>query len=82
MQVAATPPGEQACNWHPEQDADGEPFGEECRRPATHVILWTWPDSGERRWSFGCADHIDPPGIDPSGAHGWLYEAIPVPRRW
>lgn len=75
-QVQAIPEVERVCGWHDDHTPEGEPCGTECGSRATHVLLWTWPRTGERRWSFGCADHIGPPGIDPSGTHGWVYVAL------
>jgi hypothetical protein len=78
-QALALPRTEWRCSFHDDHDAEGEPAGNQCTSEATHIIVWTWPDTGEQRWSFGCAEHIGPPALDPSGANGWRYsvEALP-----
>lgn len=82
-QIAVIPPDEHICYWHDDQDPDTmEPRGNQCGKPATHILLFVWDDSlfvatsQKQKWSFACAEHKGPPGIDPSGTHGWQFRAF------
>lgn len=73
-QLAVIPVEDRTCNWCPSHDpVTHEPLGEQCGTPATHVVEWYWCAGHIHRWSFACDEHSGPPGIDPSGAHGWAY---------
>jgi len=45
---------DETCDFHDSWDAEGEPAGERCGKPARRVILWL---DGSRRWSLGCTAH-------------------------
>jgi hypothetical protein len=43
----------EACSFHDQHDAEGEPIGEPCGAPATHIIFWPYWN----QYSLACERH-------------------------